>query len=116
VAGWAVKPTYVVDLGAAIEGILPQDLRGVLHFANGPALTRFEFARQVMAAVGGDPARIEKVPVEALSLPARRPSHSALSTERYAGLAGQAPRPWTEGLREYLASGGRDPCEDDPER
>jgi dTDP-4-dehydrorhamnose reductase len=113
VDGWAVKPTYVVDLGEAIEGLLFAEARGPLHYAGGPSLTRYEFARQVMAAAGGEPGRVEKVAVEELSLPAARPRQSALSTERYAALAGVAPRPWTEGLAEYLRGGGRDPFDDE---
>lgn len=114
VEGWAVKPTYVVDLGGAIEDLLGLEASGTLHYAGGPALTRYEFARQVMAAAGGDPERIQKVPVEDLSLPAPRPRQSALDTGRFTRLAGRPPRPWTEGLVEYLRLGGRDPFEADP--
>jgi dTDP-4-dehydrorhamnose reductase len=113
VDGWTVKPTYTVDLGEAIELLLERERNGVLHFAGGPALTRLEFARAVMAEAGGDPDSIEAVPVEALALPAARPRQSALGTEAWSELVGRSPRPWLEGLRDYLAARRRDPFADD---
>jgi dTDP-4-dehydrorhamnose reductase len=109
VDGWSVKPTYTLDVGEAIEILLDHPVRGVLHFAGGPALTRLAFARRVMAAAGGREEAVEAVPIESLALPARRPRQSALDTGRFARLIGWSPRPWLEGLREYLAGSGRDP-------
>lgn len=111
VDGWSVKPTYTLDVGEAVEILLDHPVQGVLHFAGGPALTRLAFARQVMDAAGGRAEMVEAVPVESLALPARRPRQSALDTGHFARLVGRSPRPWVEGLREYLASDGRDPFE-----
>lgn len=77
-----VSPTYVPDLVNATLDLLVDGERGVWHLANGGALSWFDFARLVADKAGLDSSRIIGVPISELRLPARRPSNSALTSER----------------------------------
>lgn len=105
--GWVTKPTYNRDLAEAIEAILlDPHASGLFHFANDGAVSRFEFAREVVRLAGEDPARVVPIAPESLDLPAVRPPATPLSTRRFAARFGWAPRPWVEAAREYLAGVG----------
>ncbi len=102
--GWVTKPTYNRDIARAIEALITDpDATGLFHFANGGAVSRFAFAREVVRLAGGDPARVEPVAPESLDLPAARPAATPLATGLFAGRFGWVPRPWTDAAREYLA-------------
>jgi dTDP-4-dehydrorhamnose reductase len=102
--GWVTKPTYNRDIARAVLALLTDpDATGLFHFANGGAVSRFAFAREVVRLAGGDPARVEPIAPESLDLPAARPPATPLATGLFAGRFGWAPRPWTDAAREYLA-------------
>jgi dTDP-4-dehydrorhamnose reductase len=103
VDGWVTKPSYSLDIVRAIEEIVNSDVTGLWHFANGPAVSRFEFARGVLELLGSDPERIRAVSVDALTLPAARPARTPLSTRRFEARFARKPKPWTEWARGYLA-------------
>lgn len=103
VDGWITKPTYSDDLVRAIDEFLTADVTGVWHFACGPAVSRYEFARETLRLLGEDPARVTPVAPESLNLPAARPPRSPLSTRRFTQRFGRTPRPWNEWARIYLA-------------
>nr|MBP7148906.1 sugar nucleotide-binding protein [Acidobacteriota bacterium] len=91
------------DIAAAIDHVLLTDATGVWHFANGPGVTRLEFARAVFEMLGEDRARVAPLDPAELALPARRPDATPLSTRRFEEAFGWSPRPWTDVAREYLA-------------
>lgn len=105
------SPTYAVDLVSALLEIVGGGVRGpVLHVANDGAVSRFEQARAVFAALGADPARVRPVDTAAFPRPARRTAFSALSMAESVR-AGLSPlRPWCDALRAALAV----PLEDGP--
>ncbi|WP_216326983.1 family 1 glycosylhydrolase [Deinococcus aestuarii] len=77
-----VSPTFVPDLSHAVLDLLLDGEGGVWHLANPGAVSWADFARMVARASGLDPDGVEEVPTARLGLPAARPAHSALASER----------------------------------
>lgn len=99
------RPTYTPHLADAIVRVALRagedaDARGIVHYADGPECTWFDFAR----AIAGSDVVVNPVPSTEFPRPAVRPAYSVLSTERYERLTGVKPESWEEGLREYLAT------------
>jgi dTDP-4-dehydrorhamnose reductase len=97
------RPTYTPHLAAAIVRVAriaqgDADARGIIHYADSPECTWYDFAR----AIVGDDVAVNPVSSDAFPRLAKRPAYSVLSTERYERLTGVAPESWEEGLREYL--------------
>jgi dTDP-4-dehydrorhamnose reductase len=97
------RPTYTPHLANAIVRIAQrahgdENARGIVHYADEPECTWFDFAR----AIVGDDAMVTPVSSDAYQRPATRPAYSVLSTERYERITGVKPESWEDGLREYL--------------
>jgi dTDP-4-dehydrorhamnose reductase len=97
------RPTYTPHLADAIVRLAQrahddENARGVVHYADEPECTWFDFAR----AIVGDDAMVTPVSSDAYQRPATRPAYSVLSTERYERITGVKPESWEDGLREYL--------------
>lgn len=73
-------PTMADDLARMVARLAVDARPGVVHVTNQGAVSRFEFAREVFAMAGADPALV--VPVSTAELqparPAPRPRHSVL--------------------------------------
>jgi dTDP-4-dehydrorhamnose reductase len=95
------RPTYTPHLADAIIRIANLDARGMLHYADEPECTWYDFACAIVDELGAD-VEIKPVATEDFPRPAARPAYSVLSTERYERLTGVRPEEWREGLREYL--------------
>ena len=101
------RPTYTPHLAHALIRVSraaweSEDARGIVHYADEPECTWFDFAREIVAAIGSD-VPVEPVTSEQFRRPAPRPAYSVLSTERYERITGARPESWHEGLREYLS-------------
>ena len=96
------RPTYTPHLADAIVRLVLCGATGIVHYADAPECTWFDFAGEIVAQLG---AAIEVKPVstDEFPRPARRPAYSVLSTERYERITGVAPASWQDGLREYLS-------------
>jgi dTDP-4-dehydrorhamnose reductase len=97
------RPTYTPHLADAIIRLaqrahVDENARGIVHYADEPECTWFDFAR----AIAGDQATVTPVSSDAFPRPAKRPAYSVLSTERYERITGLNPESWQEGLRDYL--------------
>jgi dTDP-4-dehydrorhamnose reductase len=97
------RPTYTPHLADAIVRLAQrahgdENARGIVHYADEPECTWFDFAR----AIAGDQATVTPVSSDAFPRPAKRPAYSVLSTERYERITGLKPESWQEGLRDYL--------------
>lgn len=97
------RPTYTPHLADAIVRLAQRahhdgDARGIIHYADEPECTWFDFAR----AIVGDAATVNPVASSEFPRPAIRPAYSVLSTERYERITGLKPESWEDGLREYL--------------
>ncbi|MBS9534891.1 dTDP-4-dehydrorhamnose reductase [Mycobacterium sp. M1] len=99
------SPTFAGDLVDALLALVdtPPTAR-LLHAANAGAVSRYEQARAVFAAVGADPDRVRPVGSAVHPRPAARPAYSALSGVESAR-AGLAPlRDWHSALVQACAS------------
>jgi dTDP-4-dehydrorhamnose reductase len=77
-----VSPTYVPDLVDACLDLLIDGERGLWHLSNGGALSWAEFARLAAKHAGLDESLVEGRPSGSFNFAARRPSFSALGSER----------------------------------
>lgn len=96
------RPTYTAHLAEAIVRIANLNVHGVIHYADEPECTWYDFARAIVEELGAD-VTVKPVSTEDFPRPATRPAYSVLSTERYERLTGVRPESWRDGLREYLA-------------
>jgi dTDP-4-dehydrorhamnose reductase len=108
------SPTYSLDLAEALWKLIDAGATGYVHFSNSGACTWYDFAVETIRLgkeYGQLPAdkNIEVAPVTSAEFvrPAPRPSYSVMDTGKYAEITGAPPRPWQEGLREYIAAGQR---------
>ncbi len=91
-------PTLVGELAdALLELAVRQEVSGPLHVAAPEAVSRFEFARLLRAALGGDPASVRGEPSPRIG----RARNVALDSSRAAGLLSTRLR----GVGEALAGG-----------
>jgi dTDP-4-dehydrorhamnose reductase len=98
-------PTYAGDLADAIVSLVPHRAAGIFHLSNEGSVSRFELARAVVNAAGGDPEVIHPTTTEAFlakyPLPARRPANSTMTNNRAAELGVRLP-PWEDAVTRYV--------------
>ena len=84
-------PTFTHDLAPVLRRIALDRLSGVIHATNQVAVSWFEFAQEVVAAMGKDPAMVRPITTDELHppRPAPRPANSVLDNAvlRQAGYA-----------------------------
>jgi dTDP-4-dehydrorhamnose reductase len=95
------RPTYTPHLADAIVRLISCGATGIVHYADAPECTWYDFARAIAEEMGSD-VPIEPVSTAEFPRPATRPAYSVLSTERYEHITGVAPARWRDGLREYF--------------
>ena len=95
------RPTYTPHLAEAIIRIAHSDANGILHYADEPECTWFDFAKAIVEELGANVA-VKPVTTAEFPRPATRPAYSVLSTDRYERVTGVRPESWREGLREYF--------------
>ena len=94
------KPTYGLDLARAVLGLLEHPnlfTYKTYHFAQGPQTTWFGFARKIMYLIGSN-CEVEPIPSSAYPTAAKRPSNSALNTQRIENTLSLNIRPWESAL------------------
>ena len=81
-------PTFTDDLAAMIVRLATGRRPGIFHVTNQGPTTWFGFARDVLAAAGLDPHRVQPISTADMPRPARRPANSVLDNAalRYEGL------------------------------
>lgn len=99
-------PTFTHDLAPYVRRLALDRLSGVVHVTNQTPCSWFDFARQVVAAMGKDPAMVH--PIATIELqpprPAPRPVNSVLDNA-VLRMAGFAPmRDFREPLQESVAA------------
>ena len=97
-------PTFTADLAGVIDQLVTDQRPGVFHVTNQGAVSWYEFARAVLAAAGGDPARVDPCGTDDLQppRPAPRPANSVLDNAalRLSGIG--ATRDFREPLGELV--------------
>ena len=94
-------PTFTGHLASALMHLADTRPRGVVHLAGAGSCSWYEFARAIVAGVGGD---CEVLPCTTAQFPrpAPRPAFSVLGTDRADELT---PMPsWQDGLSAYLSA------------
>jgi dTDP-4-dehydrorhamnose reductase len=73
-------PTLAADLASMVTRLVDEERPGLFHVTNQGAVSWFAFAREVLAAAGLDPERVEPVSTADLDppRPAPRPANSVL--------------------------------------
>jgi dTDP-4-dehydrorhamnose reductase len=73
-------PTFAEDLAAMVVRLAVARVPGMFHVTNQGPTTWYGFARDVVAAAGGDPGRVQPITTAQLDppRPARRPANSVL--------------------------------------
>lgn len=74
------SPIHVEDLASALLELAGMELSGLLHVAGADSVSRLELAQLMVAAGGGDPARLRSVALADSA--AVRPANCALSSAR----------------------------------
>jgi len=98
VADQVGSPTYAPDLAAALWQLVATNQRGVFHLVNSGTVSRYDFAREILAGAGLSHVPVEPILSVELSQPAARPAYSALANTRLPAL-----RHYREALAECLA-------------
>lgn len=107
VADQVGRPTFTLDLAAALVDVAERKLGGIWHFANAGEVSWHGFACAIrdQALARGAALRVQTIhaiPTSAYPTPARRPAWSVLSTAKIEAALGKAPRAWEAALGEYL--------------
>jgi dTDP-4-dehydrorhamnose reductase len=98
------KPTYGLDLARAVLSYLENpDLfkYRTYHFAQGPQTTWFDFTRKITQLIGSN-CKVKPIPSSAYPTAAKRPSNSALNTQRIENTLSLNIRPWESALEECI--------------
>lgn len=101
------RPTYAPDLAEALIALAQRrPAAGIYHFANAGQVSWYGLAVAVRdeAAARGTrfPVTLTPITTADYPTPARRPAWSVLATDKIERVLGSAPRPWREGLVDYL--------------
>ena len=80
------SPVQVGDLGRALLELADSDHAGIVHLAGADGVSRYEFARLIVAARGGDPERVKAASFRELRL--ERPADCRLASKRAEPLRG----------------------------
>ena len=97
------QPTYAGDLADAIVDLIDvPGARGIFHATNSGVASWFEFARQIVVEIGGDPERILPTDSSSFVRLAPRPPYSVLGHQRWAEIGMQPMRDWRSALHEAM--------------
>ena len=95
------NPTYTNDLAAAIVRLIETERFGTYHLVNEGAVSRWQFARNVLNLAGYCETPIVRISRHEWPRPSLPPEYTALAN--YAGAnIGIRLRPWEDGLRAFL--------------
>ncbi len=94
-------PSYTVDVADATAALLQSGASGLFHVTNTNSCSWYEFAAEIFRQAKVSP-ELTRTTSEAFKRPARRPSHSVLSTAKFAATTHASLRPWPEALAAYL--------------
>ena len=100
------RPTFTHDLAPVLRRVALDRMSGVVHATNQSACSWYQFAGEVVAAMGKDPAMVQPIATADLlpARPAPRPANSVLDNA-VLRMAGFAPlRDFREPLKETVAA------------
>jgi dTDP-4-dehydrorhamnose reductase len=102
-------PTYTRDIAEMLPRFFGADVPGgILHFANAGECSWQKYAQWALDCCATEGIALNAKTVGALKLSdmknfvARRPAYTVLSTAKYIGFSGTAPRSWRDAVAEYI--------------
>jgi dTDP-4-dehydrorhamnose reductase len=99
------SPTYVADLARAIAQLIMSEAYGYYHFVNEGAVSRYDFARKILALSGRDTIPVTPIKSTEWQRASTPPPYAPLGN--YAGTAiGIQLRPWDAALADFLKETG----------
>lgn len=102
-----VSPTYVDDLAAAIARLVNREgVAGVYHCANSGVVSWYDFAREILSALGRPEHPLNAVSSAELARVAPRPAFSALDSTRIQRELGIIVRTWDAALQAFVSDCG----------
>jgi dTDP-4-dehydrorhamnose reductase len=101
----ALSPTYTRDLAKATQALMEREARGLFHLVNEGECSWYELA-QATFEIAGIAVTVEPTMTTSGERRARRPSYSALASERLAEFGVPPLRPWRDALEHYLRAKG----------
>ncbi|HET7011748.1 MAG TPA: SDR family oxidoreductase [Anaerolineales bacterium] len=105
------SPLLVNDLAGLLEALLGSDANGLLHLPGRDCVSKYDFGRRVVRAMGLDERRVRPARSEAAALPARRPLRVCLDGAKARELLGSSLPSIDDGiatLARLAASGHRE--------
>ncbi|HEV3327764.1 MAG TPA: dTDP-4-dehydrorhamnose reductase [Acidimicrobiales bacterium] len=99
-------PSFAADLAAGLVTLVRDRPRGVVHLTNAGHTTWFGLVRAVVAAAGGDTAKVTAIPTSALEPQplAPRPTNSVLAPGRLLAEGYDLLPPWEEAMHRLVAA------------
>lgn len=101
----ALSPTYTHDLAETTWALMDRNACGLFHLTNEGECSWFEFA-QATFDITGIAVNLEPTATMIGERRAKRPSYSALASERLAEAGVRPLRPWRDALAHYLHAKG----------
>lgn len=98
------SPTYTKDLAEAVGLLIEKKAHGIFHVTNRGGCSWHQFAVKILKESGFNDIVVKSVKSDQLKRPARRPSYSILSMQKFVQTTGKTMRPWQEALQDYLKS------------
>lgn len=100
------QPTWTVDVARQIVALLDSDAPfGTYHATSSGQASWFEFAREVFAHGGLDPAHVVPIGSESYARPAPRPTYSVLGHSAWVDAGLEPIRDWRLALAEAFDTG-----------
>jgi dTDP-4-dehydrorhamnose reductase len=96
------SPTYTKDLAAAIDLLISQNLKGIFHVTNRGSCSWYQFAVKILQESEMDDVKVIPIKSDKLPRPAKRPTYSVLSVQKFISATGKTTQPWQLALQDYL--------------
>jgi dTDP-4-dehydrorhamnose reductase len=93
-------PTYADDLAGALQQLATSNLRGICHVTNTGDCSWYEFAQAIVRRTSGK-ASVRPITTAQAGRPAKRPSYSVLSHDRFASQYAALPD-WEDALSRFM--------------
>lgn len=94
-------PTWAPFLARAVADLGEWGISGLVHYQNRPAVSWYEFAREIARRLDPE-VEVTPIPTSEAPRPAPRPAYSVLAVDRFEKLAGRSVESWQDGLTCHL--------------
>ena len=97
-----MRPSYAGDVADVMAELLAREAVGTYHVTNSGQCSWHDLAAATFE-LAGVKVNLERTTTAAFGAKVRRPANSVLDHKALAALGVPSPRPWREGLAQYLA-------------